>query len=160
MILIYMMKLLFSVILCLAAGVIGSFFTRSSLETWYSGIKKPSFNPPPWVFAPVWTMLYILMGIAVFLIWQKGLNNEKIRIALLVFLVQLALNTLWSPAFFGMRSPLAGLIIIIMLWIAILSTIMSFYGISYLAAVLLLPYIAWVTFALILNAAIFYLNLR
>ena len=103
MILIYMMKLLFSVILCLAAGVIGSFFTRSSLETWYSGIKKPSFNPPPWVFAPVWTMLYILMGIAVFLIWQKGLNNEKIRIALLVFLVQLALNTLWSPAFFGMR---------------------------------------------------------
>lgn len=153
-----MIKLFLSVIVCLSAGFIGSLFTRSSLGTWYAQLKKPSFSAPSWVFAPAWTILYILMGVAAYLIWKKGLDIKKVRIALCVFILQLVLNTAWSPVFFGMRSPLAGLVIIILLWFAIVATMILFFRISRPAAVLLIPYIAWVSFALTLNAAIVRLN--
>jgi translocator protein len=151
-------KLCSSVLACLAVGFAGSFFTNSSVSSWYAGLKKPFFNPPSWVFAPVWTMLYVLMGVSAFLIWRQGLDDKKIRAALFAFIIQLTLNALWSPAFFAMKSALAGLGVIIFLWMAISMTIFLFYRISKLASFLLLPYILWVSFAVVLNAAIFSLN--
>ena len=153
------LKLCSSVLACLAVGFTGSFFTNTSISSWYAGLNKPFFNPPSWVFAPVWTMLYVLMGVSAFLIWRQGLSDKKVQPALFAFIVQLALNALWSPAFFGMKSALAGLGVIIFLWMAISITIFLFYRISKLASFLLLPYILWVSFALVLNAAIFFLNI-
>ena len=151
-------KLAGSIVLCMLAGFIGSFFTTPRIPGWYAGLEKPSFNPPAWLFGPVWTALYILMGIALFLVWRKGLAARGVRIALLVFLVQLVLNALWSFAFFGAQSPLAGLIVIIALWGTIAATIALFAPLSRGAAVLLAPYILWVSFAAILNASIYFLN--
>jgi translocator protein len=153
-----MLKIILGIAVCLAVGSLGSFFTRSSLRSWYARIKKPSFNPPSWVFAPVWTVLYILMGVSAGLIWDKGSHIPDVRLALFVFWVQLALNFLWSPVFFGKHSLIGGLIVITLLWLAILLTIVLFVGISKLAALLLLPYLVWVSFAVALNAAIVDLN--
>jgi len=151
-------KLVVSIIACLAAGIIGSIFTRSAIPTWYATLEKPAFNPPNWLFAPVWTLLYIMMGIAAFLVWRKGLENRQVRIALIVFLVQLVLNALWSVVFFGLESPLCGLIVISALWVAILFTVLKFFRISSAASVLLWPYMLWVTFAAVLNVSIWLLN--
>lgn len=153
-----MFKLLISILVCEGAGVIGSFFTRRAIPEWYAVINKPAFNPPNWVFAPVWTILYALMGVAAFLVWRKGLKAAGTRSALGVFIVQLALNSLWSIVFFGFRSILGGLVVIVLLWLAIAWTIRKFSAISRPAALLLVPYIAWVSFALVLNAAFFILN--
>jgi len=152
------LKLVVSIIACLAAGAIGSIFTRSAIPTWYATLEKPTFNPPNWLFAPVWTLLYLLMGIAAFLVWRKGLENRQVRIALIVFLVQLILNALWSVVFFGLESPLYGLIVIVALWVAILFTVLKFYRVSLAASVLLWPYLLWVTFAAVLNSSIWLLN--
>ena len=152
------MRLLICIIVCQLAGVIGALSMRASVSTWYSALIKPFFNPPSWVFAPAWTILYTLMGVAAFIIWRKGLQLPEVRYALLVFSIQLILNMIWTPAFFGLRSPLAGFIVIIMLWIAILITILSFYSVSRAAAILLIPYIIWVSFAAVLNGSILYLN--
>jgi tryptophan-rich sensory protein len=151
-------KLIVCVVACLAAGLIGSIFTREAIPTWYAALEKPAFNPPNWLFAPVWTLLYILMGIAAFLVWRKGLENRQVRIALIVFLVQLVLNALWSVAFFGLESPLYGLVVIAALWVAILFTVLKFHRISLTASVLLWPYLLWVTFAAVLNVSIWLLN--
>jgi len=151
-------KLVVSIIACLAAGNIGSIFTRQAIPTWYATLEKPAFNPPSWLFAPVWTLLYIMMGIAAFLVWRKGLENKQVRIALIIFLVQLVLNALWSVAFFGLESPLYGLIVIAALWVAILVTVLRFYRISLAASVLLWPYLLWVSFAAVLNSSIWLLN--
>ena len=153
-----MAKLLLCIGSCLGAGFLGSIFMTGSIGTWYANIKKPAFNPPDWIFAPVWTTLYILMGISAFLVWQKGFEKPAVRAALAVFSIQLILNVLWTPAFFGARSPLLGLFVIIPLWCAILYTIILFYGISRISAVILAPYFTWVSFAVFLNAALFYLN--
>jgi benzodiazapine receptor len=152
------LKLIASVVICQAAGVIGSLFTTPSIPAWYAGIEKPSFTPPNGVFGPVWITLFALMGIALFLVWREGLSDRRIRTAFIVFIVQLLLNTSWSIAFFGLRSPLAGLVIIVILWAAILATIIRFFGISRVAGALLIPYIAWVSFAAVLNGAIYVLN--
>jgi len=152
------LKLIVSILICQAAGLIGSFFTIPAIPTWYAMLKKPSFNPPNWVFGPVWTTLFVMMGVAVFLVWRKGLNTSQVKIALSIFGVQLILNTLWSLLFFGLRSPLAGLIEIWVLWIAITLTLVFFLKISLAAGLLLLPYLAWVSFAAILNLAIWRLN--
>jgi translocator protein len=151
-------KLVVSIIACLAAGAIGSIFTRSAIPTWYAALEKPAFNPPNWLFAPVWTLLYVLMGVAAFLVWRKGLENRQVRIALIVFLVQLVLNALWSVVFFGLESPLYGVVVIAALWVAILFTVLKFYRISLTASVLLWPYLLWVTFAAVLNVSIWLLN--
>lgn len=136
----------------------GAFFASGSRDTWYVSLNKPFFNPPDNVFAPVWTVLYILMGISFSLIWIKGLGSDNNRKALYLFLSQLGLNVIWPIAFFGNRSPLAGLVVIILLWITIFRTIKAFSEISRLAALLLVPYILWVSFAFLLNGAIFVLN--
>ena len=151
-------KLIVSLGVCQAAGFIGSIFTRPAISTWYAELSKPRFTPPDWVFGPVWIALYILMGIAAFLVWRKGLDNKLVRLALLCFVVQLVLNALWTPLFFGLRSPLAGLIDIVLLLSAIDLTTILFLRISKPAGVLLVPYILWVFFAMILNASIFLLN--
>jgi benzodiazapine receptor len=150
--------LVICIIICLAAGFIGSLFTTTGPGSWYSNIQKPSFNPPGWIFGPVWTLLYILMGISLYLIWQKGIADPHIKIALLIFAVQLVLNILWSILFFGMRSPMLGLIGITLLWVFILLTIINFYPVSKPASFILIPYILWVSFAAVLNFAIFRLN--
>ena len=151
-------KLVVSIIACLAAGAVGSIFTREAIPTWYATLEKPAFNPPNWLFAPVWTLLYILMGLAAFLVWRRGLENRQVRIALIVFLVQLVLNALWSVAFFGLESPLYGLIVISVLWVAILVTVIKFYKVSAVASILMWPYLLWVTFAAVLNSSIWLLN--
>mgnify|MGYP005838745009 CR=1 FL=1 len=152
------LKLVISVVVCLLAGFIGSFFTTPSIPTWYATLKKPPFSPPNWLFAPVWTTLFVLMGISAFLVWRRGLDDRLVRIALGIFGVQLILNILWSAMFFGLKSPLAGLIDISILWIAILLTIINFFKISQVASFLLIPYILWVSFAAFLNFSLWRLN--
>ncbi|MCX9082092.1 MAG: tryptophan-rich sensory protein [Candidatus Methanoperedens sp.] len=151
-------KLIFSIFICLFAGFIGSYFTTPAIPTWFATLQKPSFAPPNWVFAPVWTSLYIMMGISLFLVWQKGREDKTVKAAIYLFAGQLVLNALWSFVFFGLRSPLLGLIEIIILWIAILATIMSFMKVSRTAAYLLIPYFLWVSFASIVNFSIWSLN--
>lgn len=151
-------KLIIAITISEMAGVIGAFFTTPSIPTWYAGIIKPSINPPAWIFGPVWTTLFALMGIAAFLVWKKGLDRRDVRIALGIFAGQLVLNTFWSTIFFGLHSPGGALIEIIFLWLAILATIIAFAKISKPAACLLLPYILWVSFAMYLNYAIWALN--
>ena len=152
------LKLIISIVACQCAGVIGSIFTSTEIPTWYAALEKPSFTPPNWLFAPAWITLYLLMGISAFFVWRKGLINRPVRLALLVFLLQLILNVLWSVIFFGLHSPLCGVIVIVALWIAILFTILRFFPISTLAGALLLPYIGWVSFAAVLNISILVLN--
>jgi tryptophan-rich sensory protein len=146
------------VLLCLAAGAIGSIFTFSSIPGWYATLNKPVFTPPNWVFGPVWTTLYVLMGIAAYLVFRKGMKQKGVKDALMVFIVQLILNVLWSILFFGLHSPLYGLIGIVALWLAIALTIKKFYAISKPAVYLLVPYILWVSFAGILNLFVWILN--
>ena len=147
-----------SIVVCQGAGLIGSVATFPSIPTWYASLEKPPFNPPNWIFGPVWTALYALMGIAAFLVWRKGIRNREVKIALGIFLVQLVLNTLWSVVFFGLHSLAGGLVVIVVLWIAILLSIITFYRISKVAGVLLIPYILWVSFATILNFSLWQLN--
>jgi benzodiazapine receptor len=147
-----------SIILCTLAGFIGSLVTVTGPGSWYELLVKPSFNPPSWLFFPVWTSLYILMGISLFLVLMERNKGRDIGIPLLFFGIQLVLNVLWSFLFFGLESPIAGLIGIIILWIFILATIISFFRVNRVAAYLLLPYILWVSFASILNFAIYLLN--
>ncbi len=153
-------RFLVSVLSCQAAGIIGSFFTSPAIPTWYAGLHKPVFNPPNWIFAPVWTILFLLMGISLYLIWDKFGKGEsrQVKKALFLFAVQLILNLFWSVLFFGLRKPLYAAIEIIILWLAILATILSFYRISRIAGIMLLPYILWVSFAVILNFLIVMLN--
>lgn len=142
----------------LLAGAIGSVFTTSSVSLWYPTLVKPALNPPSWVFGPVWTVLYVLMGIAAFLVWRQGWERGDIKDALKIFALQLVLNVTWSVVFFGLLNPFLALINIVLLWCAILWTIVAFSHISRPAAWLLAPYLAWVTFATYLNAAIWLLN--
>jgi tryptophan-rich sensory protein len=150
-------KLIISVLIPLLVGFIGSFFTSDAIGTWYSGLVKPSFNPPAWLFAPAWTILYILIGISFYLVWKTGWDDKK-NIVLGVYSVQLILNLLWSILFFGLRNPLLGLIEIIVLWFVILLNIIVFYRIKKEAGILLVPYLFWVSFASVLNYYIFILN--
>lgn len=164
-------KIFLSLLLPQLAGGIGSIFTSSSISVWYRGLEKPVLNPPSWVFGPVWTILFVLMGIAFFLIWKKipEKNFQKLIskltgtrktlvFALSVYGIQLVLNTLWSILFFGLKNPGLALIEIGFLWIFILYTIVLFYKIDKVAAYLLLPYLAWVSFATYLNYALWTLN--
>ncbi len=151
-------KLIIAVIVCEGAGIIGSVFTISAIPTWYATLVKPSLNPPSWVFGPVWTMLYLLMGVAVFLVWRKGFEQKAIKIALGIFFFQLMLNALWSIVFFGFHNLGGALVEILLMWFAIVGTIVVFSKISRPAAYLLLPYIAWVSFATYLNYALWILN--
>jgi tryptophan-rich sensory protein len=152
------LKLAVSILVCQGAGIIGSLFTRPAIPTWYATLEKPSFTPPDGVFSPVWIMLFTLMGIALFLVWRIGLKEKEVRIALGLFGAQLILNCVWSLLFFGLRSPLAGLMDIAVLWIAIAITLVYFFKISRVSGFLLLPYLAWVSFAFVLNLSIWRMN--
>jgi benzodiazapine receptor len=146
-----------SIIIAQMAGAIGSFFTSSSVGTWYATVNKPSFNPPSWIFGPVWITLYALMGISSYLVWQaRELPGAKI--ALWFYGIQLALNALWSILFFGMKNPGLAFAEIIILLISIIITTVLFWRISPLAGALMIPYILWVSFASILNYNIWQLN--
>lgn len=145
------MKLIYSFLLVFLTGFLGSTSTMSQIDNWYKTIKKAPFNPPNWVFGPAWTILYILMAISLYLVWQK--NKFPF-----IFLVQLFLNFLWSYLFFGLHQPLWAFIDIILLWIFILLTIIKFSAFNKTAAYLLYPYIGWVTFASILNLFVVILN--
>jgi len=150
------LKFVFTILLCQFAGFIGSIFTITAIPTWYASLNKPSFNPPNYLFGPVWTTLYILMGISFALILLNKTKNTKTAITF--FSIQLALNALWSIIFFGMKMPLLAFINIILLWLAILFTMISFYRISKPSFWLLVPYILWVSFASALNLMIVVLN--
>jgi len=151
------LKLIAAVVICEAAGGIGSIFTAKAVTTWFQTLNKPSFSPPNWLFAPVWTLLFLLMGISIYLVWQKK-SNRQIKTAVMIFTIQLVLNIAWSFFFFFLQNPLVGLIEIIFLWLFILLTIIYFYKISKSAAYLLVPYILWVTFATLLNYWFYRLN--
>jgi len=144
-------KLVLAILLCESAGIVGSVFTVSSINSWYQYLTKPIFNPPSWLFGPVWTILYLLMGISLYLVWQK----KKISIW---FWKQLILNAIWSPVFFGLKSPGLALIIILVLWYAIVRTIQDFKKVDKTASYLLYPYLAWVSFATLLNFSIWLIN--
>ena len=147
-----------SVLLCNCAGLLGSLFTTTGPGSWYSTLIKPAFNPPSWIFAPVWTLLYILMGISLYLVIMEGMKGRDVRIPLLIFAIQLILNILWSYAFFGLESTFFGLLVILILWISIVATMILFYPVRKAAAWLLVPYILWVSFATLLTYTIYSLN--
>lgn len=151
-------KLAASIGICLLAGAAGSVFTVSAIPNWYATLAKPFFAPPDWVFAPVWTTLYVLMGTSLFLVWRKGIS-KKTKGAVNIFAIQLGLNVLWSLAFFGLKSPIAGFVVIVALWAAIAATIVKFMKISRNAGLPLIPYIVWVSIAALLNISIVLLNL-
>ncbi len=151
------LKLVASVFLCQIAGFLGSLFTSPAIPTWYATLSKPFFTPPNSIFSPVWISLFILMGISLFFVWRRT-DHPKFKIGFIFFFVQLFLNILWSIFFFGLRSPLLGLIDIVFLWMAILFTIFHFLKVSKFSGVLLLPYLVWVSFAALLNFSLWILN--
>lgn len=140
------------------AGIIGSLFTASAIPTWYATLQKPSFSPPNWLFGPVWILLYILMGISVYLIWQKIAKNKTTKGILWLFWVHLFFNALWSIVFFGLQNPGLALINIIILWLLIVVLMIEFWPINKFSTYLLVPYLLWVSFASLLNYFIWHLN--
>lgn len=152
------LKLVFALALCQAAGAAGGLLTVPAIPEWYDHLQKPFFTPPHWIFAPVWTVLYTLMALAAYRVWTQGLKDPAVRMALVFFLIQLALNGLWPFLFFGLRSPLYGLGEIFVLWLMILVTILQFLKVSRSAGWMLLPYLLWVSFACSLNLGFFLLN--
>jgi benzodiazapine receptor len=152
-------KILTVVVTCIAIGYFSGIVTRSSIETWYPNLIKPSFNPPNWIFAPVWSMLYIMMGVAAGLVWDRiNFEKEMVKKALVLFAIQLGLNALWSYLFFGLMNPMLALLEIVVLWLMIYETYIQFAKINKIAGYLLIPYLAWVSFAAVLNASIWWLN--
>ncbi|MDG6256400.1 MAG: tryptophan-rich sensory protein [Methanomicrobiaceae archaeon] len=151
-------KLVIAIVVCNMAGILGAIFTQTGPDSWYAQLVKPEINPPSFVFAPVWTTLYVLMGIALYLVWMEGTDRPGVRSAMAIFGVQLVLNFLWSFLFFGLESPLLGLIDIVILWVAIVATIAAFMKVNRTAAFLLIPYLLWVSFATFLNYRILVLN--
>lgn len=152
-------RILTVVVTCLAIGYFSGIVTRSSIATWYPTLIKPSFNPPNWIFAPVWSMLYVMMGVAAGLVWSKiESDKEAVKKALVVFAIQLALNALWSYLFFGLHNPLLAGLEIIILWLMIYETYIQFAKINKIAGYLLIPYLLWVSFATVLNGSIWWLN--
>ena len=152
-------KIFIVVIICVAVGYFSGIVTRASIETWYPTLIKPSFNPPNWIFAPVWTLLYMMMGVAGGLIWSKSdIDKNLVKTALWRFAMQLNLNALWSYLFFGLHSPMLAGMEIVLLWVMIFATYKQFAKIDNTAAYLMLPYLTWVSFAMILNANIWWLN--
>ena len=149
--------LVLAVLLCLAAGALGSLATASSVGTWYRHIEKPTWTPPDAVFGPVWTMLFVLMGVSLWMVWRDGESKPRLS-AVALFAGQLLLNVAWSFVFFGLRSPGWALLDIALLWLAIAATIAAFARIRRWAAALLVPYLLWVTFAVALNLAIWRMN--
>lgn len=151
-------RLIVSVIACNLVGASGTVFTVTGAGSWYSGLVKPWFTPPGWLFGPAWTILFTLMGVALYCVWMEWGKSPLVPFALLAFAVQFVFNVLWSYLFFGLQSPYAGLVGILVLLVAIIITLLLFYRVRPLAGVLLVPYLAWVTFATFLNYSIYALQ--
>ncbi len=152
-------RILTVVVTCLVIGYFSGMVTRSAIVTWYPTLVKPSFNPPNWIFAPVWSMLYIMMGIAAGLVWNRiEFEKELVKKALILFAIQLALNALWSYLFFGLKNPMLAGIEIVLLWLMIFETYSKFVKINKIAGYLFIPYLLWVSFAMVLNGSIWWLN--
>ncbi|CAH0334575.1 Tryptophan-rich protein TspO [Flavobacterium sp. CECT 9288] len=153
------LKIIIAVAACLAIGYTSGMVTRSSITTWYPTLIKPSFNPPNWIFAPVWSTLYAMMGVAAGFVWSEIKSNEEVvKKALIFFLIQLGLNALWSYLFFGLHNPMLAGLEIIVLWLMIYETYVQFSKINKIAGYLFIPYLAWVSFAAVLNGSIWWLN--
>jgi len=146
------------VVLCFLAGALGSVYTYPSIPTWYAALNKPYFNPPNFLFGPVWTLLYLLMGISAAIVWSKSDKNKSVDTAINIFMLQLGLNTLWSIIFFGYHRLFFALVEIILLWLAILWCTIAFFKISKPAGWMMIPYILWVSFAAVLTASVWLLN--
>jgi benzodiazapine receptor len=151
-------KLIVLLLIVCAVAATGAIVTVPKIATWYAALNKPAFNPPAWVFAPVWVVLYGLMALAAWRVWEAPAAPSEKRGALAHFAVQLVLNALWPPVFFGLQRPVSGLILMLVLLAAVCTTVRRFYLIDPLAGSMLLPYLAWVAFATVLNAAIVGLN--
>ena len=152
-------RILAVVVTCLVIGYFSGMVTRSSVTTWFPTLIKPSFNPPSWVFAPVWSILFVMMGVAAGLVWDRiEAEREAVKKALIFFAIQLGLNALWSYLFFGLRNPMLAGLEILVLWLMIFETYIQFVKINKIAGYLLLPYLAWVSFASVLNGSIWWLN--
>ena len=155
-------KGIIAVISCLLVGIISGFATRSSIETWYPTLIKPIFNPPNWLFAPVWIILYVLLGLSVAIIWSRPGKSRNSKLqqknAITIFVIQMIFNALWPFLFFGLCNPFLAFIEIVLLWLLIFETIKVFKKLDIQASKLLYPYLIWVSFAVILNGSIWYLN--
>lgn len=147
-----------SVLIPFLVAAIGSYITLTQISTWYVALAKPLWAPPNWLFGPIWSILYLLMGISLFLILRKGFYRQDVRFAILIFAVQLVLNLIWSWVFFGAHSLFGGFIVIMLLWIAIFANIIAFSILSRTAGLLLIPYIVWVSIASYLNYSVYLLN--
>ena len=153
-----LLRLAAALLASLAVGFLGAFATMDGVRVWYPTLVKPPFNPPSWVFGPVWTTLYLMMGVACWLVWRAGTDRPEVRAALTLYVVQLVFNLAWSYLFFGIRQPLIALVEIVLLLALIVWTMARFAPISSAAAWLLAPYAAWVSFATVLNGALWWLN--
>ena len=151
-------KIIISIIICEGVGFVAGIATSKSIGEWYQFLNKPSFNPPNWIFGPVWTILYLMMGISLFLIWKEGLDISGVKFAIIFFIIHLLINALWSFVFFRWHSPGFAFIVIIVLWLMILISIVLFNKINPTASLLLIPYLLWVSFASVLNFSIWKLN--
>jgi len=149
--------LMLFLLVCQLPGLIGSYFTVSSIPVWYAGLNKPWFNPPNFLFGPVWFMLYVMMGVSFFMIWNTAAEFQK-KTAVIIFSIQLVLNALWSIIFFGMKNPGLAFFEIVVLWLFILLSIITFHPLSKKASYILIPYLLWVSYASVLNFAIWRLN--
>ena len=147
-----------ALVICFGAAALGSVATNPAIATWYAALNKPVFTPPNWLFGPAWTLLYCLMAVAAWLVWEKGWDKKEVRVALAVFAAQLAVNSLWSFLFFAWHAPWLAYIGILALWLLILLAILKFWKIDKIAAWLLVPYILWVSFASFLNLGVALLN--
>ena len=150
--------LIIAVALPLLVGALGSIVTFRAVGDWYPRLVQPSFAPPAWVFGPVWTMLYVMMGVASWLVWRHGTGQPEVRMALILYAVQLAFNLGWSWLFFGMHRPFLALLEIVVLLVLIGVTALHFAALSRTAALLMIPYLGWVGFATVLNGALWWLN--
>ena len=152
------LRMILCVLVCLSAGWIGSMATRDAIPQWYAGLNRPAFTPPNWAFGVVWPILYVMMGVALAMVLSCGINRKVVRIAVVVFGIQLVLNAAWSLIFFGLHRIDLALVEIVLLWLAIIATMALFCRVSKVAAVMMVPYLLWVTFAIGLNAGYFILN--
>jgi tryptophan-rich sensory protein len=147
-----------SILIPLVVGYIGAIVTLPQITTWYATLSKPWWSPPNWLFGPIWTTLYVLMGIALFLVWREGIHRRDVRFAILIFGVQLILSLVWSVVFFSFHALFGAFAIVMLLWLAILANIIAFVIISKWAGLLLVPYIIWVSIASYLNYSVYLLN--
>ncbi len=151
-------RLIASILVVFVVGALGTYVTLPQITTWYVTLSKPLWAPPNWLFGPVWTTLYVLMGIALFLVWRQGLYRRDVQFTIYIFAIQLLLNLTWSVVFFSYHSIFGGFIVIMILWVAIFANIIAFFVISRPAGLILIPYLIWVSIASYLNYSVYLLN--